>query len=112
MENKSSEDLRKQELEKILKDYDDDVKNIILPMIEDVLFLENQLKYLRGLPFIRVNPHNTSQQKPTPASKQYKELLQQYNNCIKILCSLKTKGTEDGISPLREYFASLKKTNE
>lgn len=112
LENKNNDDPRQQELEKILKAYDDDIKNIVLPMIDDVLFLENQLKYLRGLPFIRVNPHNTSQQKPTPASKQYKELLQQYNNCIKILCSLTTKGTDDGISPLREYFASLKKTNE
>lgn len=112
MKNETVEDQRKQALERILNAYDDDVKNIIMPMIEDVLFLEQQLKYLRALPFIRVNPQNSSQQKPTPASKQYKELLQQYNNCIKILCSLTTKSGDEGTSPLREYFASLKLKHE
>ena len=83
---------RKDELMKVFKDLDD-VKEIITPMIDDVVFLEEKLTELRRLPFIRVNPKNNADQKPTAAAKQYKEFLQQYNNCIKILTSVLNKNT-------------------
>ena len=77
-------------------------------MIEDMVFLEEQLQELRKLPFIRVNPHDLSQQKTTPAAKQYKELLQQYNNCVKILTGILRKDTPEEDSPLRAFIASRK----
>lgn len=98
---------RKEELLKIF-DQVEDTKGIIMPMIDDVVFLEDQLKHLRTLPFIRVNPSDTSMQKPTPAAKQYKELLQQYNNCVKILTGILRKDTPEEESPLRAFIEARK----
>lgn len=98
---------RKSELLKILDDVDESKKAIVLPMLDDILFLETNLMELKKLPFIRIHPSNPELQKPTPAAKQYKELLQQYNNCIKILISTisKNENTED--SPLKLYFKRI-----
>ena len=96
---------RKDELLKIF-DNVEDTKGIILPLIDDVVFLEEQLDYLRTLPFIRVSTQDPSLQKATPASKQYKELLQQYNNCIKILTGIVRKDGAEDVSPLRAYLNS------
>ena len=83
---------------------DVEAKDVILPLIDDVVFIEGQLEMLRKLPFIRVNPKNPAQQKPTPAAKQYKELLQQYNNCIKILTGILRKDASEEESPLRAFL--------
>lgn len=99
---------RKEELLKIF-DQIEDTKGIIMPMIDDVVFLEGQLSELRKLPFIKINPKNPAQQKPTPAAKQYKELLQQYNNCIKILTGILRKDAPEEESPLREFLNLRKK---
>ena len=69
---------RKKEL---LKLAGDDVT--LIELVSKMLFLEKRLEELEKLPFIKVNPNNPAQQKATPAAKQYKELLQQYTNCIK-----------------------------
>ena len=50
---------RRAELEKALQGVDVSVVN---PLIDEILYLENQLNYLRGLPKIRVNPDNPEQQ--------------------------------------------------
>lgn len=102
---------RKDELLKIF-DQIDNKKDVILPMIDDVVFLEDQLTELRKLPFMRVNPNDPSMQKPTPASKQYKELLQQYNNCIKILTGILRKDSAEEESPLRAFLNSRKANND
>lgn len=94
---------RREELLNIFKDVEG-VNDIITPLIDDVVFLEDKLVELRQLPFIRVNPDNTSMQKSTPAAKMYKEFLQQYNNCIKILCSVLTKNGGEEDSPLRAFL--------
>ena len=98
---------RKEELLKIF-DQVDDSKNIIAPLIDDVVFLEEQLQELRKLPFIRVHPQYPDIQKATPAAKQYKELLQQYNNCVKILTGILRKDAAEEESPLRAFIASRK----
>lgn len=102
---------RKKELLKIFDEVED-TKDIIIPMIDDVVFLEDRLTELRKLPFIRVNPKNPADQRLTPAAKQYKELLQQYNNCIKILTGILRKDTPEEDSPLRAFLNSRKKDNE
>jgi hypothetical protein len=93
---------RKKELINVFKGLDE--QNIIRPMIDDVVFLEDKLKELKKLPFIRVNPDNPAEQKPTAAAKQYKEFLQQYNNCIKILISVLNKNEVVEDSPLRQFL--------
>lgn len=95
---------RKEELLKAFEEVDDGVKEIVVPMIDDVVFLEEQLVALRGLPFLRVHPTDPAQQKPTPAAKMYKELLQQYNNCIKILCGVLNRNGAEDESPLRAFL--------
>ena len=98
---------RKAELLHIF-DQIEDTKGIILPMIDDVVFLEDQLQQLRKLPFLRVNPDDPTKQKPTAAAKQYKELLQQYNNCIKILTGILRKDAPEEVSPLRAFLEARK----
>lgn len=99
---------RKAELLRLTEALDESVKKAVVILIDDIVFLEMQLEELRKLPFIDVNPKNPSKQRTTPAAKQYKEFLQQYNNCIKILLSAlgKSETTED--SPLREYLKRLR----
>lgn len=98
---------RKEELTKIFENVED-TKGIIMPLIDDVVFLEEQLRELRKMPFIKVHPDYPDIQKPTAASKQYKELLQQYNNCIKIMTSIIRKDSPEEESPLRSYLNSLR----
>lgn len=99
--------MRKKELLKVFDSVDENIKKIIAPLIEDVVFLESKLDELRKLPFIRFNPANPAQQKNTPAAKLYKEFLQQYNNCIKILCSVINRSDIEDESPLRQYLKTL-----
>ena len=42
---------------------------LIENVIDEVVFLEKQLKDLKKLPFIKVNPKNPAQQRVTPAQK-------------------------------------------
>ena len=99
---------RKQDLEKICKSLDETAQKSTCELIDHIVFLEKQLAELKQLPFIEVNPKNPMQQRPTPAAKQYKELLQQYNNCIKILLSAANKTEGEETSPLREYLKKIK----
>lgn len=98
---------RKEELIKIFENVED-TKGIIMPLIDDVVFLEEQLRELRKMPFIKVHPDYPDIQKPTAASKQYRELLQQYNQCLKILTGVIRKDNAEEESPLREFIKSRK----
>lgn len=95
---------RKEELEKIIcKTSEDRMKAERL--IEEVVFLEEQMEELKKYPFIAINKKNPEQQRATPASKQYKELLQQYNNCLRLLFKLSGDlgGDVEEESPLRAW---------
>lgn len=82
---------------------DEESKNKYLPLIEEVIFLEDRLEQLKKLPFIKVHPEHPERQKTTPAAKQYKELLQQYTNCIKVLFAATGNDAENEESPLRKW---------
>ena len=74
------------------------------PLIDEILYLENQLDTLRKLPKIRVNPNNPEQQKITPAAKLYKEYLQQYLNALKLLLNMTDDDNNNSEeSPLRKW---------
>lgn len=81
-------------------------KCVLVPLIDEAVFLENRLDELKKLPFIKVNPKNPMQQKSTPAQKQYKELLQQYTNIIKVLTRATGHDEADEESPLRKWVKS------
>lgn len=89
---------RKKELLKTIE-YDP----ALMPLIDEVVFLEGRLEELKKLPFIKVNPKNPAQQKSTPAQKQYKELLQQYVNIIRVLIRATGTDESDEESPLRKW---------
>lgn len=93
---------RKDEILKYLTDKGND-KTVMEPLVTEFLFLENQLEELKKMPFIKVNPKNRFQQKSTPAAKLYKELLQQYTNVLKVLCSAVKDDAENEESPLRKW---------
>lgn len=78
-------------------------KYILVPLIDEAVFLEDRLDELKKLPFIKVSPKNPMQQKSTPAQKQYKELLQQYTNIIKVLTRATGHDEADEESPLRKW---------
>jgi len=82
---------------------------LVKSVIDDVVFLEGRLDELKKLPFIEINPKNPMKQRSTPASKLYKEFLQQYINCIKMIEYViykekRLEGDEAEVSPLREWF--------
>lgn len=98
-------DKREQELKEIIRatGKDNDIK--AAKLINEVVFLEDRLAELRRLPFIKVDPDNPMRQKATPASKQYKEMLQQYNNSLRLLFRIAGDlGESESESPLRKWL--------
>ena len=83
---------------------DDATRKMMEPLIDDIVFLEETLYALKRLPFIRVSDKDSNRQKATPAAKQYKELLQQYNNSLKVLRSAMNKTDGEEESELRKWF--------
>ena len=86
-----------------MKVLNDANNSVVSPLIDEILYLEDQLNYLRDLPKIRVNPADKSQQKITPAAKLYKEYLQQYLNAIKLLSGVTKTDIDTEESPLRKW---------
>lgn len=58
---------------------------LLIPTVEEMLYLEAELDKLRVMPKIKVNPKNPEQQKLLPAARLYKEYLQQYLNAVKAI---------------------------
>lgn len=90
-----------------LKDLPEEQRKFVEPLLKDYIFVAAQLENLRGYPFLAVNPVNPAQQRSTAAAKQYKDLLQQQINLVKLLVKA-TGGTEEDESPLRQYLERLK----
>ena len=96
---------RKNELTQIISKTGKENEAKARQLIDEIVFIEEQLVELKKYPFISINPKNPAQQKATPASKQYKELLQQYNNSLRLLFRLSGElGETDEESPLRKWI--------
>ena len=76
----------------------------LIPLVEEMVYLEEQLDTLRDLPKIKVHPTDKSKQKATPAAKMYKEYLQQYVNVVKLLIKATGADESEEISPLRKWL--------
>lgn len=88
---------RRKQLKELIK-----VNNeLVDKLIDDLLFMESQLEKYRNLPQIKIDPNNPERQKATPASKLYKETLQQYTNVIKVLAHCTGQELDNEESPLR-----------
>lgn len=90
---------RKQTLLKLVGDSSD----LMNQLIDEIIYMESQLEYYRSLPQIRVNKEKPEIQRATPAAKLYKETLQQYTNCIKIIAKCAGIDADDEESPLRKW---------
>lgn len=75
-----------------------------VPLINEMVYLEEQLDELRGLPKIKVHPSDPSKQKTTPAAKLYKEYLQQYTIIVRILMRATGADEVEEDSPLRKWM--------
>lgn len=95
---------RREELLKLTND------PTIVPLIEKMMFLENELEKLEKLPMIKVHPENPEIQKSTPAAKLYKEFLQQYTNIIKVISHATSNENDEEESPLRRWVKSREAT--
>lgn len=73
------------------------------PLVVKAVLLEQKLEELEKLPHIKVDPKDPSRQKHLPAFKQYKELLQQYGNIIRILGRVTVEDDNTAESPLRTW---------
>lgn len=76
---------RREELDKIFENVDASERQLVNKLLDEVVFLEEQMSELKKLPFVSVHPSNPSLQKTTPAAKLYKECTQSYFNAIRIL---------------------------
>lgn len=85
-----------------LLDYVENDKTYI-PLIEDIVYLEGELERLRKLPKLKVHASDPEKQKPTPAAKLYKEMLQQYLNALKLLMKASGADEIEEDSPLRQW---------
>ena len=95
--------------DELLKYVGEDLNELVTNLVDEMLFLEAKLDEIKKYPFLQVHPKDNAVQRATPAAKQYKEFLQQYNNCIKIIESIIYKdkrldGEEVEESPLRKWF--------
>ena len=99
------EEKRKADLLAALKDMDESRLAVLTPVIDEVIFLEGQLKELRKMPFIKTHPSNPALQKQTEAARQYVKLHASYLQAVKILCSSLNKGAlEDDDSPINRWL--------
>lgn len=98
---------RREDLRHIFDDLDVSKKLICYNLIDEMLFLEEQISELKKYPFIRFHPQNPALQKQTVAGKQYHEYMGEYTNIVRILISLSKKGDDEVDSPLREFFKHM-----
>lgn len=95
--------------EEILELVPEDSRELVKEVAEEAAYLETRLTELKQLPFIQVHPKQPALQRATPAAKQYKEFLQQYVNCIKVIEAViyrdrRLEGEDKEESPLRSWF--------
>lgn len=91
---------RYERLKQIFENVEEDKRDLIEPLLDDVIFLESELSRLRKLPKLRVDGKNPQKQEATPAGKMYKEYMQSYLNAIKVLQKTLYMAGETGESPL------------
>lgn len=95
---------RKNQIYSLFYHIDEDERELIGPLIEQVLFLEQRMSEIQKLPFLKINPKNPMMQKVTPAAKLYKECMQSYMNAIRILLNTLRKVESSAADELLEHL--------
>ena len=84
---KMSEERRKK-LDEIFRSVEPETKQLVDPLLDEVVFLEQRMSELKALPFVVYDKKNPAFQKNTPAAKMCKECSQSYMNAIRILAGI------------------------
>lgn len=95
---------RKTQIFEYLKKIRPDDVDILSPLISEMVFLEERIEDLKKFPFIEEHPSGNGKTRSTDAYKQYKELLQQYNNVVKTIVVKTGIDGDEEESPLRAYM--------
>ena len=103
---------RKDELMNLFKDVDENQKKLVERLVDEVVYIENELDMLKKLPVIRVHQKNSSRQEMTPAGKLYKDMAAQYMNAIRILSSVLKGSAGDEYDPVAEFMEKMKRESE
>lgn len=98
---------RKNNLIAVFADCEEGQKKVIEKLIDEVVYLEEQMEYFKSLPFIAIHPQNPAKQKTTSAAKLYKECSQSYMNAIRILLSILNKSEIDEQNELLKRLAEF-----
>lgn len=86
-----SNEKRREQLNEIFKNIDEPQKQLIDPLLDELVRLEVEIAELRKLPQLRVHPNNPGIQKLTPAARLLKMELQSYMNAVRILSGILNK---------------------
>ena len=79
-------------------------KALLLPYVEEVVFIEGQLKELKKDNFMKSHPNNPNiKKRDKDAIRQYKEFFQQYTNAIKTISGIVGTDESGEESPLRAW---------
>ena len=103
---------RKEEMAEIFQNLDPEKLKLVTPLIDQIIFLEEQINYLTTLPFIVVKEGEPKKQRATPAYRQYKELSQTYINALKVVNGALGIKDDKVESPLRKYMEQRVKRGE
>ena len=95
---------RKKQWEKILKNCDDDTRDLITPLAEKAQILEKRLEDLEKIPFIITNPNNPLIQKKLPAADLYLKTIAAYTNVISKLKMILSRNTVEDDDPLDDLL--------
>ena len=98
---------RKEELNEIFEAVDPNQRKLVNKLIDEVLYLEETLEYLKTLPAIRVHPKDRTKQEITSAGKLYKDMQGSYANAIRILLSLLNKVDNSAENELLKKLAEF-----
>lgn len=96
---------RREDLIEIFKNVNEDKKQLVLKLIDEVVFLENKIKEVKGFPLYRISK-DTGRVYPLDNLKIYKELSNQYNLDIKTLATFLNKNSDSELSPLEKFLES------
>ncbi len=87
---------RFEELAETLEAIDPNKKEIVLSLLKDFVFLEEQIVELRKYPRFIINPQNPRQQKKLPVHEMLKDYQAQKNDiAVKILRTLDGEAGEE-----------------
>lgn len=92
---------RKQEL---LNALPEEVRFIYGPLVDNIVMLEKRMRQVRTMPFLRVSKKDPSKQRPTEASRLFKNLQIEYATALKYYNLARGGEVIEETSPLREYL--------